>query len=46
MLNLLSKRAVQAKVRFEPFQLETGSRKELAVQLRDAVLKLKNSAAS
>lgn len=43
MLNLLSKRGVQATVRFEPFRMETGDRKELARQLRDAVLRLKNS---
>jgi 1-acyl-sn-glycerol-3-phosphate acyltransferase len=38
---LLGKRRVRAKMRFGAFQRTTNDRKELAVQLREAVLKLK-----
>ena len=41
MLNLLSKRAVRASVRFAPFEYSRTDRKELARQLRSEVLKLK-----
>lgn len=41
MLNLLSKRAVQASVRFAPFERSRTDRKELAQQLHSEVLKLK-----
>jgi 1-acyl-sn-glycerol-3-phosphate acyltransferase len=40
-VNLLGKRRVRATVRFGTFQRTTDDRKELAVQLRAAVLKLK-----
>jgi 1-acyl-sn-glycerol-3-phosphate acyltransferase len=40
--NLLSKKRVHATMRFGTFQRTTDDRKELAVQLRDAVVKLKN----
>lgn len=40
-VNLLGKRRVRATVRFGNFQRTTDDRKELAIQLRDAVLKLK-----
>ena len=43
MLNLMGKRAVRAAVRFAPSEIQTADRKELARQLRDAVLKLKNN---
>jgi 1-acyl-sn-glycerol-3-phosphate acyltransferase len=42
MLNLLGKCNVRAIVRFAPFTQKIGDRKELARQLREAVLKLKN----
>ncbi len=42
LLNLLGKKSVKATVRFEKFQINTNDRKELAEQLREAVLKLKN----
>jgi 1-acyl-sn-glycerol-3-phosphate acyltransferase len=42
LLNLLGKNSVNATVRFEKFQSQTNDRKELAEQLREAVLKLKN----
>jgi 1-acyl-sn-glycerol-3-phosphate acyltransferase len=41
LLNLLSKRAVRATVRFAPVQRSGADRKQLAVQLRDEILKLK-----
>lgn len=41
LLNLLGKRAVRATVRFAPFQRTGADRKQLAVQLRDEILKLK-----
>ena len=41
MLNLLSKRGVQASVRFAPFERSRTNRKELAQQLRSEVLRLK-----
>jgi len=44
VLNLMSKRAVRATIKFAPFKRETTDRKELAKQLRDEVLKLKNAA--
>jgi hypothetical protein len=40
VINLIGKRAIRAKVRFGTFQRTTDDRKELAVQLRAAVLKL------
>jgi 1-acyl-sn-glycerol-3-phosphate acyltransferase len=40
-VNLLGKRAVRATVRFGKFQRTTADRKELALQLRAAVLQLK-----
>ena len=40
-VNLLSKRRVHATMRFGTFQRTTDDRKELAVQLREAVLELK-----
>lgn len=42
MLNLLGKRTLRATVRFAPFQSTTTDRKELARELREEVLKLKN----
>ena len=39
--NLLNKKAVRAHLRFAPFERTTDDRKILAVQLREAVLKLK-----
>lgn len=45
MINLMSKRTVRATVRFAPVQSVTADRKELARQLRDAVLKLKEQCA-
>jgi 1-acyl-sn-glycerol-3-phosphate acyltransferase len=41
LLNLLGKRQVHATLRFGKFSSTTDDRKELAVQLREAVLKLK-----
>jgi 1-acyl-sn-glycerol-3-phosphate acyltransferase len=41
LLNLLGKRAVRANVRFAPFQRTGADRKQLAVQLREEILKLK-----
>lgn len=43
LMNLMSKKGVRAKVRFGTFQKTTDDRKELAVQLREAVLKLKSA---
>jgi 1-acyl-sn-glycerol-3-phosphate acyltransferase len=40
-VNLLDKKRVRATMRFGTFQRTTNDRKELAVQLREAVLKLK-----
>lgn len=40
-VNLLGKKAVRAKMRFAPFERTTDDRKKLAVELREAVLKLK-----
>ncbi|HZF02057.1 MAG TPA: lysophospholipid acyltransferase family protein [Methylomirabilota bacterium] len=42
LLNLMSQRNIRATVRFAPFQSQTTDRKELARQLREEVLKLKN----
>jgi len=42
LLNLLGKRAVRATVRFAPFQRTGVDRKQLALQLREEILKLKN----
>ena len=44
LLNLLGKKNVRATLRFGKFHRATHDRKELAVQLRDAVLKLKAEA--
>lgn len=41
LLNLLGKKSVRAKLRFGKFNRTTDDRKELAMQLRAAVLKLK-----
>ena len=41
LLNLLGKRAIRATVRFAPVQRTGADRKELAVQLREEILKLK-----
>lgn len=41
LLNLLGKKSVRTKLRFGKFNRTTDDRKELAVQLREAVLKLK-----
>ena len=41
LLNLLGKRTVRATVRFAPVQRTCADRKELAVQLREEILKLK-----
>ena len=41
LLNLLGKRAIRATVRFAPVQRAGADRKQLAVQLRDEILKLK-----
>ena len=41
LLNLLGKRAVRATVRFAPFQRTGADRKQLALQLRGEILKLK-----
>ena len=41
LLNLLGKKSVRAKLRFGKFNRTTDDRKELALQLREAVLKLK-----
>jgi len=42
LLNLLGKRAVRATVHFAPFQRTGADRKQLALQLREEILKLKN----
>jgi len=42
LLNLMSKRNIQVTVRFAPVQLTTTDRKELARQLHEEVLKLKD----
>lgn len=42
VLNLLSKRAVQATVRFAPFPRTGQDRKQLALQLREEILMLKS----
>ncbi|HEX5400619.1 MAG TPA: lysophospholipid acyltransferase family protein [Verrucomicrobiae bacterium] len=42
MLNLLSKRAVQATVRFAPVRRAGEDRKQLALRLREEILKLKS----
>jgi 1-acyl-sn-glycerol-3-phosphate acyltransferase len=42
LLNLLGKRAVRATVRFAPVQRNGADRKQLALQLREEILKLKN----
>lgn len=41
LLNLLGKRAVRATVRFAPIQRTGADRKQLALQLREEILKLK-----
>ena len=43
-VNLLSKKAVRAKIRFAPFKRTTDDRKKLAIELREAVLKLQPQA--
>lgn len=43
LVNLLGKKSVHATLRFGKFQRTTDDRKELAKQLREAVLALKNS---
>ena len=43
LLNLLGKRAVRATVRFAPVQRTGADRKQLALQLRGEILRLKNS---
>jgi 1-acyl-sn-glycerol-3-phosphate acyltransferase len=43
LINLLGKKSIWATLRFGTFQRTTDDRKELAVQLRDAVVELKNS---
>jgi 1-acyl-sn-glycerol-3-phosphate acyltransferase len=43
LLNLLGKHAVRATVRFAPVQRTGADRKQLAVQLREEILKLKRS---
>lgn len=43
LLNLLGKKSVQATLRFKKFHRTTDDRKELAKQLREAVVQLKNS---
>ncbi len=45
LINLLGKKSVHATLRFQKFQRTTDDRKELATQLREAVLELKNKAA-
>jgi len=42
LINLLGKKHIRATLRFGNYQRTTDDRKELATQLRDAVLKLKN----
>jgi hypothetical protein len=42
LLRLFSKRAVRATVCFAPFQRTGCNRKQLALQLRGEILKLKN----
>jgi 1-acyl-sn-glycerol-3-phosphate acyltransferase len=46
LLNLLGKRAVRATVRFAPVQRTGADRKQLAVQLREEILKLKTERVS
>ena len=43
IINLLGKKSVRATLRFGKFHRTTDDRKELALQLRAAVLALKNS---
>lgn len=43
LLNLLGKRSIRATLRFKKFQRITDDRKELAGQLRNAVVELKNT---
>jgi 1-acyl-sn-glycerol-3-phosphate acyltransferase len=43
-VNMIGKRRIRAKVRFGTFQRTTDDRKELATQLREAVLKLQPAA--
>jgi 1-acyl-sn-glycerol-3-phosphate acyltransferase len=43
LINLLGKKSIHATLRFGTFQRTTDDRKELAVQLREAVLDLKKS---
>jgi lyso-ornithine lipid O-acyltransferase len=45
LLNLLGKRAIRATVRFAPVQRTGADRKQLAVQLREEVMKLKTEGA-
>ena len=42
MLNMLGKRKIRATIRFAPVPSPAKDRKQLAVQLREEVLKLKN----
>ncbi|MEI6075489.1 MAG: lysophospholipid acyltransferase family protein [Verrucomicrobiota bacterium] len=44
LLNLMGKKSVRATLRFATFNRTTDDRKELATQLREAVLKLKDAA--
>jgi 1-acyl-sn-glycerol-3-phosphate acyltransferase len=46
LINLLSKRAIRASVRFTEFRRSSTNRKELARQLRSEVLKLKEAFAA
>jgi 1-acyl-sn-glycerol-3-phosphate acyltransferase len=43
LLNLMGKRAVRATVRFAPFQRTGADRKQLALELRGEILRLKDS---
>lgn len=45
LLNLLGKRSVRATVRFSSFHRTGGNRKQLALQLREEILKLKTECA-
>lgn len=42
LLNMIGKKSIRATLRFAPFERTTNDRKELAKQMREAVLKLKN----
>ena len=41
LINLLGKKSIRATLRFGKFQRTTDDRKELAIQLREAILQLK-----